>query len=516
MTELSALQVKKMLGESVELAFIDVREHGQYTAGHPFFSVSIPFSVFEHKLPVLVPNPAVALVLFDNNNGIAERAAEAAQQLGYRNTYILEDGVEGWSHAGFKLFEGVNLPSKTFGEILEHQRNTPRISATELSERAAAGENLIILDGRPYSEFQKMSIPGATCCPNGELVYRYQTLVPDPKTTVVINCAGRTRSIVGAQTLIDLGVPNPVVALENGTQGWFLAGLQLNHGATERYPEVIDSTGLEESGDRLAARLKSVGISRLTGVEVSEWLADNSRTTYLCDVRTANEFADNGIPGSVHTPGGQLVQSTDSWIAVRNARIILMDHENLRASAVALWLYQMGWQVAVANIEDCLAAGVETMCTVSDHITMPKSVTAAQVVDSGAVLMDLRSSAEFRNAHILGARWAIRPEVKIDPTMDYVLIGAPDVVSLVARDIWQQTPDARIRWLDGDMDQWRADGVDFETTPGVPTDQSRIDFNFHTHDRHQGNAAAARAYLAWETGLVEQIDDQESGLFRFI
>jgi hypothetical protein len=31
-----------------------------------------------------------------------------------------------------------------------------------------------------------------------------------------VNCAGRTRSIIGTQSLINAGVPNPVTALRNG------------------------------------------------------------------------------------------------------------------------------------------------------------------------------------------------------------------------------------------------------------------------------------------------------------
>ena len=81
-----------------------------------------------------------------------------------------------------------------------------------------------------------MTIPGSICCPNGELGYRVHDLVPDESTPIVVNCAGRTRSIIGAQTLINLGLKNPIYALENGTQGWYLedfqrgGGLSAGHG----------------------------------------------------------------------------------------------------------------------------------------------------------------------------------------------------------------------------------------------------------------------------------------------
>lgn len=42
-----------------------------------------------------------------------------------------------------------------------------------------------------------------------------------------------------------------------------------------------------------------------------------------------------------------------------------------------------------------------------------------------------------------------------------------------------------------------------------------IDFLFFVHDRHDGNKEAARRYLAWETNLIGQLDEQELATFRF-
>ncbi len=77
-----------------------------------------------------------------------------------------------------------------------------------------------------------MNVPGA------ELVLRVHELAPSPDTLVVVNCAGRTRSIIGAQSLINAGVPNRVVALRNGTMGWTLAGFTPESGMTRRAPAV--------------------------------------------------------------------------------------------------------------------------------------------------------------------------------------------------------------------------------------------------------------------------------------
>ena len=81
-----------------------------------------------------------------------------------------------------------------------------------------------------------MNIPGAIDTPGAELAYRVHDLAPDPEVQVVVNCAGRTRSIIGAQSLINAGIRNPVAALKNGTMGWVLAGYELEHGQDRSAP----------------------------------------------------------------------------------------------------------------------------------------------------------------------------------------------------------------------------------------------------------------------------------------
>src|SRR3546814_14009942 len=89
-------------------------------------------------------------------------------------------------------------------------------------------------------EYHKMNIPGGIDVPGAELVYRVRDLAPDPDTLVVVNCAGRTRSIIGCQSLINADLPNKVMALRNGTMGWHLAGLDVERGAQRQCGPVSD------------------------------------------------------------------------------------------------------------------------------------------------------------------------------------------------------------------------------------------------------------------------------------
>ena len=342
-------QLQQWLFDGQEIALFDVREHGQYGEAHLFHGVNLPYSRLELEVRRLAPNPQVRLVIYDQDGGdVAAHTAQRLRGLGYSHVHVLDGGAEGWQAAGLQLFAGVHVPSKAFGELVEEASHTPHVTARQLADWQARGEPLVVLDGRPFDEYRKMTIPGSICCPNGELGYRVHDLVPDDSTPIVVNCAGRTRSIIGAQTLINLGLKNPIYALENGTQGWYLEDFQLEHGSTRRYADQVSSDLAQQrqAAQRLAER---AGVASVSADQVRQWADDAQRSLFLCDVRTAEEFALGTLPGAQHTPGGQLIQSTDLYIGVRQARIVLVDSDGVRAPIVASWLRQLGHEAYVLN-----------------------------------------------------------------------------------------------------------------------------------------------------------------------
>ena len=113
-------------------------------------------------------------------------------------------------------------------EVAEPRPDHP--APTSWPARQRRGDELIILDTRTPEEYRRFCIPGGRSAPGGELALRIHDLVSArPNATVVINCAGRTRSIIGARVLQRMKLPN-VVSLRNGTSGWLLAGLELERG----------------------------------------------------------------------------------------------------------------------------------------------------------------------------------------------------------------------------------------------------------------------------------------------
>lgn len=518
-TGVSSQLLKEWLHDGGEIALLDVREHGQFGKSHLFYGVPLPFSRLERDIARLVPRRGTRCVVYDCGNAdgfdVAHRAAAQLQALGWHNVFVLEGGTRGWKEAGYALFSGVNLPSKTFGELAEHAYGTPRISADDLAQTLALGERVVVIDGRPVSEFHKMNIPTALCCPNGELAYRVKSIVPDDATPIVVNCAGRTRSIIGAQTLINLGIRNPVYALENGTQGWYLRDHQLEHGSTRAYPPESGTTALSDNARQLAQRF---GADFVGAATVRQWAVEGARTLYLCDVRTPEEFARGSLPGAQHTPGGQLMQSFDQYVGTRGARLVLFDSDGARAPTVASWLRQMGHEAYVLQdgLHSGLALQAETLR--APELARIDVAEAARLAASGAVtFIDLRGSMDYRKAHIAGAKWTIRPrlqEALREIQAPVVIVGDDAAAAAWAVETQWPVHLERPLLLEGSLAVWQQAGLAIETTPDVPPDAESIDFLFFVHDRHDGNKDAARRYLAWETGLVAQLDAQEKASFR--
>jgi rhodanese-related sulfurtransferase len=294
----TAQELRAMLLDGDEIALLDVREEGDFGGCHILLSVNVPLSRLELQVANLVPRTEVRVVVCDaRGEGLAQRGAARLEYHGYTQVDVLSGGTAAWEAAGYEVFSGMNVPSKLFGEFVEHHYNTPSVSADELKAMLDGGDDVVVLDSRPMSEYQEMNIPGSTCVPGAELVYRTREVVSNPNTTIVVNCAGRTRSIIGAQSLINAGIPNKVVALRNGTMGWHLAGFGLEHGQ-DRHVAAVDSSNLEEA--KLAATKvgERFGVSFIDRMTLNDWQRSGERSVYLLDVRSPEEFESGHLPGS--------------------------------------------------------------------------------------------------------------------------------------------------------------------------------------------------------------------------
>lgn len=341
-------KVREALLAKREIALIDVREEDAFAQAHPLFAANLPLRCISETVRQRIPRPDTTIVLYDDGEGLASQAALALQKLGYSEVALLEGGLVGWRAAGGEIFKDVNVPSKAFGELVESVRHTPSLSALEVKALLDSEAAVVVLDVRRFDEYQTMSIPTGISVPGAELVLRVAALAPDPTTRIIVNCAGRTRSIIGTQSLVNAGIPNPVSALRNGTIGWKLAGQSLIQDASRRFLAVTDA---QQAVARVQARSVAdrAAVRRATQTDLTRFLAETTRTTYCFDVRTREEFLAGHLPDFGSAPGGQLVQETDVSMPVRGARVVLADLEGVRANMTGSWLAQMGWEVWVLD-----------------------------------------------------------------------------------------------------------------------------------------------------------------------
>lgn len=508
-------------------ALIDLREVGAFSARHLFLASCLPLSRLELLASSRLPSKHIPIVLLSGSaedTDLTERGAQVLLEAGYTDLHVLTGGTETWAHSGREVFSGVNVPSKAFGEFVEHWYDTPRISAAELHERQQRGENMIVLDSRPFEEFSRMSIPNGRDCPGAELVRRVHDEIDDPKKLVVVNCAGRTRSIIGAQSLINAGIPNPVVALKDGTMGWKLAGLELEHGKKSVVPPPTEK-GLAAAITAANRVASQCGVQRIEPSALTAYMADEKHVTVLLDIRTKDEYLENHWPGAIHAPGGQLVQATDEYVMVRNARLVLSDSvDGVRGTMTAHWLLQLGWRDVRVLVAEAMkpASGSEQA-----RWPLPAGVFEVSVKEwadksADAMVLDLSASRYYKAGHLPGSAWTTRARLAFAleslsaqyPDRKTVLLTGPSdgLLSLAAADVRRLRPDLSVSVLAGGVGAWTAAGFPIETEPACW---------IHTPDDvwlapSEGKVDAKQAmqqYLDWEVGLVGQVERE--GLITF-
>ncbi|SEF30692.1 rhodanese-related sulfurtransferase [Variovorax sp. NFACC27] len=522
---LSFAAVRERLIARDETALLDVREEDPFAQEHPLWAANLPLSRIEIEAWRRIPRRDTLIVLYGEHGGtdLAPQAARTFAALGYTNVHLLEGGLEGWRKAGGELFRDVNVPSKSFGELVEHERHTPSLSAQEVKALVDAKADVVVLDARRFDEYQTMSIPSATSVPGAELVLRVRELAPDPATRVIVNCAGRTRSIIGTQSLVNAGIPNPVAALRNGTIGWKLAGQVLDHGASRQAPAAVSQA------HRAQAQVDARRVADLAGVRrialgALQTLETPGRTVYRFDVRTPEEYAAGHLPGFANAPGGQLVQETDHQVPVRGARIVLADDDGVRASMSASWLAQMGWEVYVPDVVPTAADLVETTAPTSAYPPVaatvgeiaPGELAALLKKQSGTAVIDVTTSANYVKRHIPGAWYAIRAQLAqaLDTTVPasqrYVLTcGSSLLARYAAADLRalldaRGQGDAEVLVLAGGNAAWFAAGLEAESGE-TRLATARTDRYRRPYEGTDAPAEAMQAYLDWEFGLVEQL-----------
>lgn len=344
---ISSAVFREWLADGKELAVIDIRNTAVVGYASPLFATNLPAERVEAEIDRFIPRQPVRTVLVDDGTGIAETLAERLTASGRTGVVALAGGIPEWTRDGVAGLPTFDIPGVDFSVAVRDEKGTPVVTASELKALRDRGEDVIVLDSRTIPEYAAAHVPGAVSVPGAELVLRFKDLVPSPDTKVLVSCAGLPRAILGAQTLIDAGVPNEVAYLDDGTKGWTNAGLQLEIGRTATYDEA-SSEARQFAAEHVATLAKDDRFPEITEETARRWTADPERTTYYLDVRTPEEFAAEHLPGSISSEGGQLLGVAYRTIAVRGARVILVDDLlGVRARTVAHWLSRRGYEIVI-------------------------------------------------------------------------------------------------------------------------------------------------------------------------
>ena len=526
-------QLAGLFNDTSPFALIDVREPGEFNSSHIPGSSLIPRRRLEFDLHDAVPHAGTLIVLCDDDGRRVSQAVATVEAMGFSNVGWLDGGINRWVSLDYPTEWGVNVPSKDFGEKVEIVHHVPEIDAIELRFRMDRGDKMVILDTRTPEEYRRFCIPGGRSVPGGELALRITDITADldPDTTVVVNCAGRTRSIIGTRVLQRMGLGREVVGLKNGTSGWVLAGYDLESGADrDRLPNVSEEgrAAAEAYADRCAAE-DGVRFLDVAGLDA---MADRSVTEsiYFIDVRTSEEYDLGRIPGFRWFPGGQCVQRSDDVAVVKNAPIVFCCDGRARAALTASWYRQLGHEevyavdggtqawladhrplesgMSIAALNDGSIAGeTESELLVEARRTVPTVSAKALDQNRPDVIIFVDTSQDFARAHVPGSRWVPRGWLEWQIT-DHVQSNEASIVvtcvdgrqSLLAAATLRQIGYPNTRALAGGLTSWLAARLPVEEgLSGVTRTPS--DIVFSGPDR---TYADMQNYLRWETALGEK------------
>ncbi len=514
---ISDAELDDLLNGDTPFALIDVRESGEYNSSHIPGACLIPRRRIEFIIEESVPAKGVRVVVCDDDGRRAPLAAAALERLGYTDVSVLDGGVNRWSARDYPTEWGVNVPSKDFGERLEVVHHVPEITAEDLRERIERGDKLVILDTRTPEEYQRFCIPGGRSMPGGELALRITDIKKeiDEDTTVILNCAGRTRSITGTRVLQRMGIE--ALGLKNGTSGWLLAGFDLENGADRlELPEVSEEG--RAAAEEYAARLSAEdGVRYLSPEALAELMAKReSETVYLVDVRTDKEYAEGHIPGFRWWPGGQAVQRADDLAVVKNSTIVFCCDGRARATVTGSFYRQMGHREVYAVDGGApawaasgreLATGMERtpVAGLGDAFRSVALVSAQELHDNPPeIVLFVDTSQDFSGGHTPGAKWLSRSWLEIeiggvapDKSAAIAVTCATGRNSALAAVTLGELGYTNVSVLEGGMGAWRQAGLPVEQgLTGIV--RPPADINYLGVDRSYGEMMN---YLRWETEL---------------
>ncbi|MFI9601447.1 rhodanese-like domain-containing protein [Streptomyces sp. NPDC052043] len=532
--DLSVPDLVGLLASKEPHAVLDVRERGEYILGHIAGSTNLPRGQLELRLPTIIRKRDVPIVFYCDDGHRSSLARSTAADLGYTDVRTLAGGLATWKAEGQEVAYGVNVIGKDYGERLAVQRRIPQITPDQLEE-LRQDRNVLLLDVRDPAEYEAEGhIAGAHNVPGGELTTTVlsQLLGDAPPETVVVNCAGRTRSIVGTDLLISFELGN-VQALENGTMAWLMSGRELEQGPDPR-PLPAPTAAARERAASLASR--AADAEGLGHIDVEPLLSriDEGDLLYVLDVRTRPEFEKERIAGAVSCPAGQLTNYLDDTVPVRQALVVCYSDDDTRSKFAVRTLRGIGYPHAVwlrGGLNEWRRAGAltthgrnaeragdaESRASAGDRVGLI-SVEEMFSPDSAVRprrIVDVRRSCDYITGHIPHAVWVPRGDLErrvgrhVVAMDDVVVVSDDQEHAVLAASTLRAIGYSRVRVLEGGVTAWATGGHPLaEGSDGADINllqaREEADLVGHGPEELRRTHADMVRYLHWEERLGDK------------
>src|SRR5207302_9233447 len=120
-SNITPAELRARLRSSGEIAIVDAREEGSFHERHLLMASCLPLSRLELIAPGLLPRRSAPIVVCDDGQGLAERAAARLIEGGYSDVSVLQGGISAGDGAVMPVYSGVTLTSRAFAVGTIHQ-----------------------------------------------------------------------------------------------------------------------------------------------------------------------------------------------------------------------------------------------------------------------------------------------------------------------------------------------------------------------------------------------------------
>ena len=316
-----------------DVAFIDVRNRKTYVQQFAFGAVHCCLDRLKFVVADLVPNKKTSLIIIGATHSVIPKVISILNKKKFSNYYFIKNNYRAWAKAKLPMWAGEFTLSKAFGEWIEKTGSIRNIYPKELHRLHQKKPNTFLqIDARPKQEYEKFTLPFSKQCSGGELPAYLES--NHTNKDLIVHCAGRTRSIVAYQTLLDFNIKNKKFVLNGGTQNWVLHGLdrayQCKSDLRQHKINFIQDMKLAK---KIITKFKLPYIKQLSSVvgvhafSIKSEIIQNKPMKLWKNVNATT-----------------LIQNTDKFIASTSTKIYIYSEIPTSAVFAVLWLRRMGYQ----------------------------------------------------------------------------------------------------------------------------------------------------------------------------